>query len=246
MARTLLTSNTTYNVGASDNPQDTINLIRDTIDLGGYTATIQLAASTTYTTPLKFYAFTGYGSIVVDGAGSTIYTTGDYPVASYGGAISQTVIFQNIKFERAGTVGIPLVIAQTPCYFVMGTGVTFGWASGASHMSSCSPGAIIQITSNYTITGDANIHMFATCNGLLTGTGSPITITASGTRTFYTSFARASDCGVIFAPALSFSGTFHGPRYSVDFGAIDGTGGGANYFPGNSAGYISGNGGKFS
>ena len=88
---------------------------------------------------------------------------------------------------------------------------------------------------NYTISGSAVQHVKATIQGL--AILQSITVTLSGTPAFSQQFARASDGGVVYSFSVTFSGSATGQRFNVlQNGTIDTEGGGANYFPGNSAG----------
>ena len=70
------------------------------------------------------------------------------------------------------------------------------------------------------------------------------TVSLTGTPAFFR-FANAQTLGVIEATLATFSGSATGVRYNVVNNAVISTnGGGANFFPGNSAG-SSGTGGQY-
>lgn len=103
----------------------------------------------------------------------------------------------------------------------------------------------IMATGNSTITGDAGYHIFVFYDGIvlddyLFNPGSPIssTLTLSGTRNFVYfvrllggEYRQAADRRTII-------GSANGIRYSIGGRGICATGGGANYFPGNSPGTV--------
>jgi hypothetical protein len=71
------------------------------------------------------------------------------------------------------------------------------------------------------------------------------TWTASGTWTGQ-GFAQAALCGVVYAFNNTASGSFVGQRYFASMnGCVTSNGGGANYFPGNTAGSTAATGGQY-
>jgi len=98
-------------------------------------------------------------------------------------------------------------------------------------------GGVIQIIDDYSVSGSAYYHMAALHGGHFVSFQASITITLTGTPAFLGAFAWATDGGVLFTPNLTFSGSATGPRYyAATNGVIQTEGGGASYFPGNSAG----------
>jgi hypothetical protein len=97
-------------------------------------------------------------------------------------------------------------------------------------------GGIISCFSAYTINGAASGHFTAQKSGIIDLFG--YTVTLSGSLNFSTAFAIAQTTGIVSAPSLTFTGgTITGQRYlASEGGVITTNGGGANYFPGNSAG----------
>ncbi len=79
-------------------------------------------------------------------------------------------------------------------------------------------------------------------SGSLIELGSAGTVTMTGTLAF-TIFAIASDYAILRVYGTTYSGgTITGSRYSADAGKINTFGGGASFFPGNSAGSTANNG----
>ncbi len=92
---------------------------------------------------------------------------------------------------------------------------------------------------DYTISAGAQHHVRAAGRSIINIGGATVTVGAG--LTFSNSFARARFCSFISAGGITFSTTTAtGKRYDVDGnGCINTGGGGANYFPGNSAGTTS-------
>jgi hypothetical protein len=106
----------------------------------------------------------------------------------------------------------------------------------ANHMS-IATGGIISINSNYNVTGGAGAHIANTGGSVILPAA--MTIFASGSIGWAQAFIVASGSGSNSNMAgMNFSGgTYSGPRYAVTLNAVVNTnGGGANFFPGNSAG----------
>lgn len=219
--------------------QHAINVIQQNYDLSGFVATIQIADGTyaahaTISGP--FIGSSSAASLVITGNAVTpsnvIYgdTTGNPAITVQNGA--QCTI-SNLKLATTGSNahGIFLTLGA----FVSYSGINFG-AVGGSHIS-CGSGAQINCAGNYTITGAAVSHFSAAQRGAIIASGMTVTIT--GTPAFSAEFALAFDVGLIVSAGATWTGSATGVRYSATInGVIDTNAGGANYFPGNSAGSI--------
>lgn len=108
-------------------------------------------------------------------------------------------------------------------------------------------GGLINIQNTYTITGGASSHLFAQGSSLILsatiGLPSPptlpFTVTLTGTPTFSSAFALATDLGQITfgANQITYSGSASGSRYTANLNAvIDTDVSGSNYFPGSASG----------
>ena len=94
--------------------------------------------------------------------------------------------------------------------------------------------AIIECTGDYAIVGNAKYHMVCDGGNINIGTK---TITVSAGLTFTGAFAYSTRIGIIAAVSNTYSSlSATGARYVATINGIIQTGGGANYFPGNSAG----------
>lgn len=105
-------------------------------------------------------------------------------------------------------------------------------------------GGVIRAAGNYTVIGAAAVHLYSTTGGYI-DTAATITVTISGTPAFGTSFAYCRINSILDyrSSVVTFSGSATGKRYTAELaGNIYTEGGGANFFPGNSAGSTATNG----
>lgn len=117
-----------------------------------------------------------------------------------------------------------------------GTQVNYGnlnfGATNVDHVTSTG-GSVVLFDANYTISGGALNHWHATEGGMIKSTGSPITITLTGTPNFPGQFAGCADSD-IFCPSITFVGSATGRRFLTHHGGIIRTGtDNKNYLPGN-------------
>jgi hypothetical protein len=92
--------------------------------------------------------------------------------------------------------------------------------------------------SSYSISGGGSASALASQGSLISYGGSGNTCTVSGTPTF-TEFATAISGAIISVNtgSIAFSGSANGQRYNASVsGIITTNGGGANFFPGSTAG----------
>lgn len=199
-----------------------------TLDLAGYAVTVTIGAGTfaagvAATTPALG------GAVTFNGAGATtiIQTTTAGCFTAQGDA---RFAISNLKM--ASTSG-NLARALDGGVVTVGAGLTWGATSNA-HMRADTGGSILAtFGSAHTIDGGASFHIWA-LGGFVNNGG--IADTLSGTPAF-TAFASASFVGKVSSFGYSFSGAATGSRYSVSENSmINAFGGGASYFPGNSAG----------
>lgn len=111
------------------------------------------------------------------------------------------------------------------------------FGAAGSHHIGCGFLSHISLESDYTVSGDATYHYSVSQTSYLDIRAH--TVTFSGSRTF-SAFAVAQYMGQVFSIGTTFTGTVTGQRYNGNGLALIFTnGGGANYFPGNSAGAVS-------
>lgn len=118
---------------------------------------------------------------------------------------------------------------------VIGPDVVFG-ACGSVHINS-QFGGFISRNNGYTYNGAAPYHMIAHDGGQIY-TVSGLTFTGSGTLNFSGAFAYSYDGALIFDAGSTYTGgTITGLKYlASNLGLIKTGGGGAGYYPGNTAG----------
>lgn len=244
--RELLTAARTYHVSPSGS--DTTNnglsagapfqtiakawaVVAGNLDLGGQTVTIQLADGT-YAAGLNVQpSWVGGGDVVLMGnvaSPSSVVINGSYGVL--------------VQVPLPGTLtvrGVKLVNGATGLYHIS-TGtmkfadVDFG-ACGNFHVATEAPGAKIEASGNYAISGSSSIHWLANGQGLIVVAGKTVTIT--GTPAFSSMFAYATRLSQIQGYANTFSGSATGTRYFADGNSVIFTnGGGSTAYPGDSAG----------
>lgn len=209
--------------------------ISTTLDLNGYTLTIQIADGTyTGATTLKnVVGFAGAGSLVIKGNNTTpanvlISTTS----ADCFGANGTNVVWDILDLKMQTTTGGACLQAQSGGAIRYGN-VNFG-ACANFHVSAFNGGRIEAI-SNYAISSGALGHMASSYWASVRATSHTITLT--GTPAFSVAFAYSEISALLAVNAMTFSGSATGPRYYVATGAQIATGGGGtSYLPGNAAG----------
>jgi hypothetical protein len=252
----ILTANRTYYVRTDgSNSNDglantsggaflTIQKAVDTIaalDINGYTVTVQVADGT-YTTAVTLKSIVGYsaaGCLVIQGNSGTpanvvISTTSASAFTADG--IASTWDIKNLKIQT--TTSGSCLNAKNNSSLRFGN-IDFG-ASANFHVN-CESMAVVTCISSYAITAAASIHLYA-----LTGhiKCSGVTVTITGSPVFGT-FAQAVVFSAIVANGNTYTGSATGTRYSATHNSVIHTnGGGASYFPGDSAG-STGTGGQY-
>jgi len=205
----------------------TIQKAVDTVsafNLGGTEAVINVAAGSYARFSCK--SLTG-GTCRILGAGATTIIDG----SGSGSCIT-----------NAGTVGLYTFDSLKVDNAVRG----FDCSLSQSTIRDCTLGAVtadqirgrdqafILIANTMTVDGDAAQHVNLKTGAELSSAG--VTLTLSGTRAF-SIWMLARSGALVEAPAMTFVGTATGVRYIVQTNAIvDTSGGGATYFPGNTAG----------
>jgi hypothetical protein len=224
----------------------TLQAARDAIlalDLNGHTATIKIGDTVTLTAGLEWTVPPLGGDVVVEGDVATpsntiISTTSENAVAI---KCAMRLAVQSVEL-RTTTGGNCLFAEGAGARIEIGAGVRFGACAGY-HCRAISNGYVKNDTNDYTISGGASQHYASALGGVIELQGS--TITLAGTPAFSNAFAVATVAAVVSAYSVSFSGSATGARYDATMnGAIQSYGGGANFFPGDSAG-STGTGGQY-
>lgn len=209
-------------------------VITATLDLAGFTVTVQRGDAVDMTAQIAVTAWVGGGNLILDLNSRTLSVTSADAITCSGtwpgsltiknATLQTTTSGHCINHNALGTVYI-------------NAGITFG-SCAAAHMQAAKSGSNFGFQSNYTISGGGTIHYAALHGGFIQADF--ITVTLTGTPAFSLAFAYASDRSGVEAAGTTFSGSATGIRYNsngVSF--INSFGGGANFFPGNSAGSTS-------
>lgn len=205
-----------------------------TLDLGGFTVTIQVADGT-YTSPSIIPVTVGQSAtanLVIQGNSATPANV-IVSVASadcFGTGTGARALIKDMEL-RTTTSGY--------CLKANGGGAELQWsnvrfgACAASHVLAQALSAAI-CAGNYAISGAAQQHLQASHGGAVEVGNKTITIT--GTPAFGTAFAVATQ-GILRAFGNTYSGSATGVRYQAMMnGSIQTFGAGATALPGNAAG----------
>ena len=251
------TCNGTANASAASAPNCaklTWNNLYSTVaaayDFAGFTVTLTSGTVNTYTGLAINNAWVGGGQLTVDLGGATIAETTTKAFIN-NARQSGGIILQNGTIST--TSGSCVQNSAQTSLFV--TNMTFGNCATADFEAT--QGGLIFLTgaTNTFAAGSAGYHFLSTYAGSgIYPVGATDTFT--GNRTYSAFFAYATQDATIKADSWSCSGatgcavvgagfTISGTRYSASLaGTIYTNGGGANFFPGNAAGFL-GNGGCY-
>jgi len=228
--------------GAFATIQAAWNAVQQQYDPNGFTVTLQLGIAGTYVGA----AFRGYTGTVVlrgDPANQDNYIISFQAVGSQSWNISNkisTLALVGLKLERASAVPFTDFLLLTDFGGVTTlTNVTLSFTSGGagSYHSVTYNGGQLFILGPIKLVGSSSSPFYATALSILSAAGSgPWTVTIVGTPTYNNGFVWVDQSRCNFA-SLTFVGTFVGQRYGVFLnGVIQVSPGGANFFPGTTAG----------
>lgn len=224
--------------------QHAYDTVCSSIDFGGYQVTVQIADGT-YTAELAAtQPWTGGGSLLFQGntgAMSNVIiapSSGNYCVSLLGFVLPGSFTLSYVKLDATNVFDAFITSAPGP---VIGKNINFGACPSGAHINVAGNAAQIAMQTDYTISGSAQHHLYCSYPSALFIDGytiGPITVTLSGTPDFTSAFAEAVTLAHIFSDsAVTWSGGATGVRYLASGNAVINTGGGgANYFPGDSAG----------
>lgn len=260
-----VSSNTSYYVATTGNDsadgltpgtafatiQKAVNVVSGLYIDSGVTVTIQLADGTyTLTAPLQLTPYQGGGTAVIAGNAATpsnvVLTTSSASSVYQAGLLMAAqpgnpwlVGGFRVTSSVAGMHGI---VALNNAVINVGN-VNFHTLNGGIHLFA-TDGAILRLVANYSITGNADRHLRTLTDAVLLATAA-LTCTLTGTPAFTSHFCNAALASSIRREVVTYSGSATGARYAVSENSIIYTGGGgANFFPGNSAG-VSATGGQY-
>lgn len=203
------------------------------IDLGGFTATIQVGPGT-WTAPVALKSLVG-GTAVILGEEATPSAV-HLDVATGLGCIQALGIVgkwsvRGVRMSHSAVAG--LIANQNAVLDFQN--VEFG-ACAVAHVLA-STGSKIFATGPYAVVGNAASHWSAYDGSTIACQSQ--TVTLIGARTFSTAFAVVGRCGTLAGNGNTFVGSATGPRYAASTNAvIDVAGAGGNALPGNAAGSV--------
>lgn len=247
--RKTLTTNLNYyvlstgsdgNTGLANNSGGAFLTIQKALDIVGgldlsiYNATINIGSGT--------FSKTGANNLKAPLGAGTVLLIGAGPTSTIVSVTSGDCFLQNTTGGRFDVRDLGLTTTTSGSgIYSLGVGsvlfrnLDFG-ACVTHHLRAYGPGSSITAQGNYSISGGANSHLFSDTSSFIDTTSR--TATLSNTPAFSGAFAQAAGNALLKSNGMSFPGTgATGKRYNATTGGIIATsGGGANYFPGNSAG----------
>lgn len=216
--------------GAFLTVQKAVDVVYQTLDLGIYNVTIQVGDGTYSGNVLCNGPLIGSGTLTISGNSgaptNVIFSTGSsVSVISQNGA---AVNLEYFKVTNTATYGIQ----ATKKGHINFNGLDFG--SVTSQQIRSDDYGSVTATGNYTISAGAGWHLVSVAGMIRIQSR---TITISGTPAYSVAFAECNmSGGTMLVNGNTYSGSATGPRYTVYLnGVIQTGGGGATYFPGNSA-----------
>lgn len=203
------------------------------IDTNIYTATIQVADGT-YTGANTLKRVVGAGAVVIQGnagtPGNVIISTTSAHCFNSGGHGSTIYTIKDMKLQTTTSGKCLRVVGPSPLHF---SNIVFG-ACANSHIQS-EAGAVVSAIGNYSISGNAIIHIDCTRLGYVSTQAR--TVTFIGTPNFTGAYAYVNAISSYLCGAMTFSGSATGSRYNLATNAVlDTQTGNTSYLPGNSAG----------
>jgi hypothetical protein len=222
--------------GAFLTKQKAYDVITGTLDLGGYTVTVQVGAGTYTGGLLVSQPWTGGGAVTFTGDTTTpanvLVSRTSATCVETTASLPGVLTVQGFEF-RTTTSGSAVIMAA-PGVLTLGNN-RFG-ACNDFHIRATGAGANIVMNSAYSITGGTLRHYDIEQGATLTTPSATVTLT--GTFTFTLEFCYATLGGTIQAGFSTYSGgTITGQRYDISLNAaVSVAGGGASFFPGSIAG----------
>jgi len=243
--REMLTGNRTYYVRADGNDSNTglantsggafltiqkaIDVVT-ALDCSTYNITIQVADGTYVANTITLKNIIGSGSVTIQGNSGTpanVVIDGGFGKTSSG----TVYLVKDLKIIKSSGSAVIGIWSQGGAKIQI-SNLDFG--AGLTYHIYATDKGYISAVGNYAITGATSYHVFVRNSAFITIESRTITIT--GTPAIST-FATAAMLGNLMANGCTFSGSATGQRYNVSINSVIFTnGGGANYFPGSTAG----------
>lgn len=247
--RELLSSNRTYYVrtdGSDSNDglantsggafltiQKCIDVVCSTLDISAGVTVTGKVADGTYTGANVMRQLIGAGSFVIQGNATTpsnvvISVTSNHCFYNAVGGTTVTVKDMKLSTTTSGSC----LIAESGGSILF-SNIDFGACASAHKYGLV--GGTVKAIGNYAISGGALWHELTAVGGFVATINRTVSIT--GTPAFSTAYASSGSSGAVTNYGCTFSGSATGVRYVAQLnGVINTVSGGANYFPGNSAG----------
>jgi hypothetical protein len=211
--------------------QAAYNIVTSSLDLGGKNVTISAAAAPFTAGVLISQPWTGGGRVILEGnSAARISASGN--VINWTCALPGQLTIQN--FDGLSTSSGSVIRGEGPGFCSVGSN-NYGPVTQycvAALSTGCSIRA--QGSTSLVLGGAANFFNASAAGYIRWDTN---TIILVDTPAFSSAFAAGSFCGTANFGAITFSGAATGPRFSAGTNSVLSTsGGGATYFPGNSAG----------
>ena len=201
--------------GAFLSIQKAANTICNTLSLGGYTATVQIADGT-YTAATSLKELPDYGTVIIRGNATTpanvlVNTTSNTAFNAIGAGANYTLKDLKITTTTSGEA-----IFSNQGAVISFENINFGACAGA-HIRADSRGQVIA-TGNYVISGAAPYHCLANFLGQIHISGRTITI--SGTPAFSSYFANSQYNSAMYLIGNTYIGSATGTRYLVSLNGV--------------------------
>lgn len=211
-------------------------VISSTLDFGGKTVLIQLADGIYADGLYLAIPWVGGGALILQG-NATVPSNVTITPGSFGAygvlvsaPLSGALNIQHLKLA----CGVSAIHHEAPGLLRF-SNIDFG-ACGSFHIYTIAPGARIEASGNYTISGPAQIHWMANGQGLISVASR--TIALVGTPAFSV-FAYATRLSQIQAPSNIYNGSATGTRYIAENNSVIYVAGdSATALPGASAGSV--------
>lgn len=217
--------------------QKAMDVIAATLDMAGFTVTVQVGTGT-YTVGVTLKACTGQAgpnSLLFQGDTTTpsnviISITSGTAFAAAG----PTIMARVRGFQIAGPSGTTRGFDVSQGAIINFDTMDFAALAGTSFQIRAQTSASVVATGNYIISGGATRHWITGTGGNITVAGRTVTITSTPA---FSTFASAGSGSTMAINGNTFSGSATGPRYTVTGNSVmDTSSGGVAYLPGDTAG----------
>lgn len=191
------------------------------------------------------------GAIIIEGSGASyIITSGDVGIGgpcSFASRVGR-ITLKNINLTNTATTGFAVSAACLGGYLFLDTIAITSLLNNSSYVPIyIVENGVLSMSTSFVLNGGDNTQrqmrslIQVSTGGVFGGTPSTMTMSLA-TSSWVAGMVEAQMTGVAIFGGITInaSGTFSGPRYTANSnGVINTYGGGANYFPGSTAGAVS-------